>query len=131
MILDYKNQFSRLQAVTASAASTDVIDQGAAGQAIGSELWLVGRVGTAFTNNDANATLTIALQSDSAEGFNAAVVTHYSVTLALAALTANTTVFKVKVPPGLKRYVRGYYTASAEFSGGTIDLFLTPDVEVR
>lgn len=131
MILDYKNQFSRLQAVTASAASTEVIDQGAAGQAIGGELWLVARVGTAFTNNDTNATLTIALQSDSAEAFNVAVVTHYSIVVPLASLTANTTLFKVKVPPGLKQYVRGYYTASAEFSAGTIDLFLTPDVEVR
>ena len=131
MILDHNNQLSRLQAVTVSADSTDLIDQGAAGQAIGSELWLVGRVGTAFNSGDANATLTIALQSDSAKAFNAAVVTHYSVVVPLASLTANSTLFKVKVPPGLKQYVRGYYTVSAEMTAGTIDLFLTPDVEVR
>ena len=133
MILDYKNQFSRLQAVTTDAASTDVVDQGAAGQAYGGELWLVGRVGTAFGSANGTATLVVKLQSDSAEAFNVAVVDHFvSPSYAVADLTANKILFKVRVPVGMKQYVRGYYDTSVEaFNAGTIDLFLTSDVEVR
>jgi hypothetical protein len=132
MIIDFTNRFSTLQAATdATGASTNVIDLTKAGDAVaGAELYAVVRVGTACSSSGKAATLKIALQTAIAEGFGTAIELA-SVSLAEALLTANTIVFKVKIPPGCKQYLRFYYTESGEaFTAGTIDAFLTADVNI-
>jgi hypothetical protein len=127
MIIDKNLRMSSAQAVTISAASTDYIDLGKAGDAYGNELYVVARVGTAF----ANATsMQISIQTDTDSGFATALETLVSSPVILeAALTENTEVFKVRLPKGLKGYVRGYYTVDGTHNAGTIDLFLTPDIQ--
>lgn len=132
MIIDKLLEFSTAQTLTASAASEDYVDTLAAGSAYGNELWLVVRVGTALNSTGDDATLTISLQSDSDSGFSTTLKTHVSSgAIAEASCTANTIIWKTRVPPGLQRYLRLYYTVGTEdFISGTIDAFLTPDVPI-
>lgn len=133
MIIDFANRFSTLQAATdATGASTNVIDLTKAGDAVkDSDLYAVVRVGTALSSSGTGATLKIALQTAITEAFSVPIEL-VAVSIAEALLTANTIVFKVKVPPGVKQYLRFYYTESGEaFTAGTIDAFLTPDVNIQ
>lgn len=134
MIIDKCLEFSTAQVLTATAASEDVVDSLAAGSAYGNELWLVVRVGTALDSTEEDATLTIGFQSDSASDFStdSTLITHVSSEAILeAACTANTIIWKTKVPTGLQRYIRLYYTVgNHNFTTGTIDAFLTPDIAI-
>lgn len=132
-MIDNDLKFSALQVATdATGASTNVIDMTKAGDAVaGAELYLVVRVGTKCASAGLGATLTIGIESDTDSGFATAKKEHLKVAIAEALLTANTIVFKCKLPPGLQRYVRLYYTESGEaFTAGTLDAFLTPDVNI-
>jgi hypothetical protein len=117
---------------TFTGASTNVIDLTKLGDAVaGAELYLVVRVGTAGDTAEEDGTLNIAIQTDSAEAFDTAVVNLAEKDLTEAELTANTIVWKIKLPPGCKKYLRLYYTEGEHaFTGGTIDAFLTPDVNI-
>lgn len=134
MYLEKYTELSTAQALTATAASEDVIDSLAAGTAYGNELWLVVRVGTALDSTEEDATLTIGLQSDSASDFSTSstLITHaQSDAILEAACTANTIIWKIKVPTGLQRYIRLYYTVGTHnFTSGTVDAFLTPDIAI-
>jgi len=126
MYIDKDLYVSELQAVTVSAASTDYIDQQAAGDAYGNELYLVCRVGTAF----ANATsMTIDIQTDDNTSFSSAKTLFSSGVILEAALTLNTVVVKVRIPKGLERYFRVYYTVDGTHNAGTIDAFFTDQIQ--
>lgn len=112
-IIDRFLQVSAAQAVTASAASTDVIDAGATknasiGRDIGAGTPLVMEfdVLTAPTAAGA-ATVTFSVQDSADNSSFADVVTTKAVPI--AELTAGKQVF-LPLPPGLRRYVRAYYT---------------------
>ena len=132
MIIDKLLEFSTAQDLRGTAASEDYVDTLAAGSAYGNELWLVVRVGTALESTGKNATLTISLQSDSNSNFSTALKTHVSSgAIAEASCTANTIIWKTKIPTGLQRYLRLYYTVGTEnFTSGTIDAFITPDIPI-
>lgn len=129
MLIDSLNEYSDAQAVTASAASTDVIDHGAAGETIGEELYLHIYVGTAAAAAGA-ATVTFALQTDDNASFSSATTLYTSTAIGKAALTANTEVLRVRVPKGRERYTRVYYTvATGPLTAGTFNAFLSPSVQ--
>ncbi|EQB7353728.1 Bbp16 family capsid cement protein [Enterobacter kobei] len=131
MILDKLLMFSEAQAVTASAASTDVIDLSPIdgtrrdiGVGYPLEFWAT--VNTTATAAGA-ATLNFQLQTSPD---NSTWTTLYdSGTLALAALTAGKRLFSAKVPAGVQRYLRVNYvvgtgplTAGAFTSGINLDV---------
>ena len=126
-ILDALLELSDAQAVTASAASTNVIDLTATNANIGRGgeplyLQVVCNV-TADSSGDA-ATLDIALQ-DSADNSSFANVAA-SVQYAQASVTAGTILFTIALPPTLRRYIRVYYTVGTEnFTAGAFDAFIT------
>jgi len=130
MIIDHNLEMATAQALTASAASEDDLDSLKAGAAMdGSELWLVARAGTALTSSGGGATLKVGLRTSAADNFSPEVEIA-AFTVLEAACTANTILGAIKVPPGLLRYVRGYFTVTGEnFTGGTIDLFLVPNID--
>jgi DhnA family fructose-bisphosphate aldolase class Ia len=130
MIIDKQLTVSLAQAVTSSAASTDYIDQGAAGNAIGKELFLVVRVDTTATASG-SATVNFQVESDSDSGFATAKVVNFdSGAIGKAALVAGVEIVKIKLPIGLKRYVRVYYTVgTGPLTAGKFDAFLTFDVK--
>lgn len=114
-IIDRSLQLAIAQTVTASAATTDVIDAGATknaaiGRDIGSgkQLYLEFNVTTACTAAGA-ATVTFSLQ-DSADNSSYADVLA-SAPVAKAELVAGKTVY-IPLPVGLRRYVRGYFTVT-------------------
>ena len=131
MITDKLLMFSEAQAVTASAASTDVIDLSPIdgtrrdiGVGYPLEFWAT--VNTTATAAGA-ATLNVQLQTSPD---NSTWTTLYdSGTLALAALTAGKRLFSAKVPAGVQRYLRVNYvvgtgplTAGAFTSGINLDV---------
>lgn len=131
MILDKLLMFSEKQAVTASAASTDVIYLGPIdgirrdiGVGYPLEFWAT--VDTTATAAGA-ATLNVQLQTSPD---NSTWTTIYdSGALALAALTAGKRLFSAKVPAGVQRYLRVNYsvgtgplTAGAFTSGINLDV---------
>lgn len=131
MILDKLLMFSEKQAVTASAASTDVIDLGPIdgtrrdiGVGYPLEFWAT--VDTTATAAGA-ATLNVQLQTSPD---NSTWTTIYdSGALALSSLTVGKRLFSTKVPSGVQRYLRVNYsvgtgplTAGAFTSGINLDV---------
>lgn len=110
MYLDKLLMLSEDQAITATAASANVIDLGASGDLGKSgrtEVYV--RVSEAFNNL---TSLNIKLQTDDAVGFGTAVDLPAQETTALAGLTLNKELLKAVVPYGCKRYLRLYYTVT-------------------
>lgn len=111
MILDTTNLFSDDQAITATAASTNIIDLGSSRGDIskGVAIPLLVRVTEAF-NNLTN--LAIAIQTDSVEAFSSpkTVVTQ---TILLADLVAGSDIAVNYIPNGTdEQYLRVYYTVT-------------------
>lgn len=118
MIFDKTLLLSDAQAITADAASTNVIDLLAAGKVYGAAANLTKDIGKgqsipllvqvveAFNTL---TSLTVTVQCDSVENF-ATPKNVVSQTIALADLVAGKTVSLVAVPPGVdERYMRIYY----------------------
>lgn len=122
MLLDKTLVFSEEQAITASAASTNIIDQKAAGDAYGA-LWLVAKVTADFATL---TSLTIGVQTDSASNFSKAVTLASSGAVAAAALKEGEYVCCFRLPADCKRYIRLYYTVGgSNATAGKINAFLT------
>lgn len=123
MILDADLIFSEKQAVTATAASTKVLDLQEGGDAIGQELTVKAVVGTAFAGG---TSLQFKLQTS---GDNS-TWTDLLMTGAVAAadLKSGAIPFDVRVPKGAKRYLRMQYVAVGTFTGGTVTAFLTKEL---
>lgn len=126
MIIDKALQLSDGQAVTSSAASTNFVDLKAGGDAY-DELFYVATVTEDFTGS---GTLTIAIQTDDVDTFANAETLATSSALTADSLKAGAEV-KFRIPYGLKRYVRAYYTASSAFSAGKISLNVARDVKLN
>lgn len=139
MIGDLELVLSNAQAITATAASTNVIDLGPLGGSpsvntlrdIGAGepgLWLVLTITTAFTDAGSDSTVTPALQTDTDEAFGSAVTLR---TLsAFAALTAAGTqhIYRLE-PAAYERYIRLNYTvANGDLSTGAITAEIVRDV---
>jgi hypothetical protein len=137
MILDLQNLFSNAQAVTSSAASTNIIDLGAANTMpahygtlrhaffTGNQPEVFVQVVTSFTTSDA-ATLTVTLQSHDDDSFGATtslVLAPLSGTFSAATLVAGYHCrFPIHVPAGWNdQYLRLYYTVgTGTFTAGAI-----------
>ena len=118
MIIDSRLEFSDGQTVSASAASTNYIDLSAVGDAI-NELYLVVVVDSASDSADDLETVTAVLQSDDNASFSSPKAETAAVS---CAQVEGVTVLKMRLPRGLQRYLRMYYTV-----GGTT-LTADPDV---
>lgn len=122
-ILDYQLQFSDAQAITVTAASTNVIDCGVADANLGGgqPVWCIVEVNTAF---EGDYTLTVSLQDCSTESG-----TYYDLSAtqayALAALAKGSRLIAIPLPAEHERYLRIYYTASNTFTAGAVDAYLT------
>lgn len=105
--LDALNLFSNDQAITGTANSTNVIDQGDAGYD-GSERSVVVFITETFT---LLTSLTISLHSDAVEAMstNAAVFTLPTITLASGGLAAGK-FYEIPIPVQALRYLRLTYT---------------------
>jgi hypothetical protein len=128
MMYDKLNTFGTDQAVTTTAASTDIIDLGAArDMGNGEPLELVILVSETVTAAGA-ATVTFTLETDDNAGFSSTLVLAGSGAIGKAALTAGTEVLRVKVPLDAERYLRTNYTvATGPLTAGKFTAFLAHD----
>ncbi|WP_272962323.1 Bbp16 family capsid cement protein [Alcanivorax jadensis] len=109
MLLDAQNLFSDAQAITATAASTNVIDTGSAkDDGKGGSIPLLIQCVADFDNL---TSLTVALQTDTTSGFGSAT-TLYSVVVPLADLKAGYQTPVITLPQGVERYLRLNYTVT-------------------
>ena len=110
MIRDRLNNFSEEQAITASAASTNVIDTRTVKDiSKGAPVKITGRVTEAFNNL---TSLNVAIQTDTVENF-ASPTTLASVDVLLADLDAiGDLLIDMYLPRGAQRYLRLNYTVT-------------------
>lgn len=136
MITDKLNTFSSEQAVTVSAASTDVIDLGPLTHGndvrdigAGEPLYLVVSVDETVTADGA-ATVTIALQTDTVENFASPTTLFTSAAIGKADLAAGQRAVAVAVPRGVERYLRAYFTVgTGPLTAGKFSAHLVKDVQ--
>jgi len=133
MIIDKLLTFSDAQAdITASGASTSYVDVIKAGDALsGAELYAVVRVATALTSTNSTGTILVSVQTATDTAFTAPVTLAAGTATVVTAAGANVVLLKAKLGTGLLRYLRVYYTIGVQsLTGGTLDAFLTPDVDL-
>lgn len=125
-ILDKQLEFSDAQAVTATAASTNVIDLDTAAPNIGSSgtpIYAEVRVNTTCTSGG-SATIDAVLQDSADNSSFATLVAPAQV--AVAAATAGVVIMRVPLPAKHRRYLRINYTiGTANLTAGKFDAFLT------
>ena len=122
MLIDSTLMLSDKQAVTASAASENIIDQTGAGGAH-RHAAVVAQADEDFAGL---TNLKISLQTCADSAF-ASPVELAAATFALADLKAGKALLKMALPSGALRYIRGYYTVSGTGTAGKISLFITDE----
>jgi hypothetical protein len=131
MILDTQATFAVAQSVASTAGdvvSTNVYDTGAtADTGIGENFFLLAKMNAALAG--AGASIQVVLQTSAAEGSGYTDAAAGPV-VALASAGASANLAKIRVPIGLKRYLRVVFRISgATTSGGTASAYIVKDVE--
>ncbi len=119
MILDKELIFADKQSLAAAGASTNVVDQGAAGDSYNA-LWLIVNVTTATTG-----TLGFDLETDDNSDFTSATKL---LSIAAANRIATVNIFKGRQTKGCERYLRILWTGTV--SAGNMTAFLAKDVAI-
>lgn len=132
MRLDAQNLFSDAQAVTATAASTNIIDLTDTERRIGTgkTLYIVIGVDVAMTDAGSDSTVQVELQSDSVEAFSSATNRQDLGTFA-ATSAAGTRLIAVIAPEILtERFIRLNYTvANGNLTTGSFTAFITTEID--
>ncbi len=127
MLLDQNAMMSDKQTVAATAASENILDLGAASNAVPGALFAVCRTDEAFSGV---TQVKVSLQTDDTADFSAAQEL-MAVTFALADLQSVKNLFAVVLPNGAKRFLRAYYTVSGSGTAGKLSCFLTDGVDMH
>ena len=130
MMIDNLLVLSDAQAVTAAAASTNVIDLtsvlGSAAMTSAAKVQFLVDTTAAATGGASNVTFSL---QDSADNSSFADVVR-SVAIAKATLVAGYVAFQCVIPAGLRRYVRAYYTPDTnDLTSGKFDARILLDVD--
>jgi len=132
MLLDAENLFSDAQAVTAAAASTNIIDLGAARNiGVGEELYVVVQCDVAMTDASSDSTLAVTIETDTVENFGSPTLAVQTVgTFPAVSAIGTRLVAKIQPVTTSERYMRLYYTpASGNLSTGSFTAFLTKNID--
>lgn len=135
MLQDIRARFSDAQNSTVSAASTDVIDTVAAGDSY-EGAWFVVLVNTAFTTATTVPTFTFQLQTADTEGFTGLTPETLLASAAFAATDLGAgKYYAARIPPGAKRYLRGYKVVSTNTGANYVtaavyDMFIAKDIDL-
>jgi hypothetical protein len=131
MIHDAHNLFSDAQALTAAAASTNLIDLGAVRDlGNGENLYIVLSVDVALADTGSNSTVTVDLQTDDNASFSSNATGQTLFTI--AAVAAAGTVYIARIQPGgaNERYIRLFYTMNnGDLSAGSVTAEIVHDVQ--
>lgn len=129
MIIDSQLQFSDAQAVTAAAASTNVVDLGAVRNiGVGEDLYLVVACVVAMTDSGSDSTLAVAIEGDSTTTFTPDS-TKTVINFSAVSAAGTTKIYKLSPDDINLQYMRLKYTPSGgDLSTGSFDAFITKDV---
>lgn len=112
--------------LSGGTGASDVIETGFKGDAyVG--LWLVVR---GIEAGAGGTSVVVKLQTASDEAFSSPADLFTSGAIALADLTEDTEHVKVRMPLGCDKYLRLKYEVTGTFTGGTMEGYLTPDVNM-
>jgi hypothetical protein len=121
MILDKEQMLSDNQAVTGSQASSNVIDLGAVRDIGAGEPLEMLFVSPVAAQSAGASTLVIALETDTQPSFATKVTLAQSAVIPKAAIAAGAELWRPKLPAGVQRYLRAFYTVgTADLTAGTI-----------
>ena len=136
MILDNSLLLGDAQTIT-TGASTNVVDTLAAGDSY-EGAWLYVAVNEVFVTAGTAGTLQIQLQTSSLENFEGSatqsVTLSQSAAIAEATLVAGYEMYKVRIPPGAKRYLRTYMvvgTDTGTITTGKLDMYIAKDAPIN
>lgn len=133
MIIDSNLRFSNAQAITAAAASTNIVDMSIASRdpGTGKPLYLVTVVTTAFTDAASNSTLTVSLRGDSTSTITPDATRDLFIIPALAAVgDAFIAPLHPKGAVEAYRYLDVYYTPNnGDLTTGAVSTFIVEDVQ--
>jgi hypothetical protein len=126
MILDAQNEFSDAQALTATAASTNLIDLGSDGNlGIGEPMAVVLLVDVAADDSDADETYSVAIQTDDNSSFSSAA-TVGTITITRGDAAGTKYVALLPKDTSMERYVRLNYTLGGTTPTVTVSAYLQP-----
>lgn len=132
MYLDAHNLFSDAQAVTAAAASTNLIDLGVANQnlGVGEVLYCVSQVDVTMTDGSSDSTLAVALEQDTAAAFSSTTAIQTIGTHPAVSVAGTRVVSKIAPDVITEQFIRIYYTpANGNLSAGAFTTFLTANLQ--
>lgn len=132
MIMDAQNLFSDAQAVTATAASTNVMDLGIAGRnlGVGEDMYLVVIVDTTFTDSGSDSTIAVTLETDDNASMSSPTTLLSLGTFAALTAAGSRLVTKLPINSAYERYLGVRYTAAnGNLTTGAFTAFLTKDID--
>lgn len=127
MILDAQCQFSDSQALSASAASTNIIDFGADRNiGIGEPMSVVVNVEVALDAGNADETYAIAVEADDNSGFSSATTIASAAQVTRGDAAGTQYVIPLPADYNAEQYLRVYYTLGGTSPSGTVSAYLVP-----
>lgn len=124
---DDQFMFSSAQAVTASAASEDIVDLLAARNlGVGRTLYVVVKCVTAMTDASSNSTVAVTVETDTAAAFSSATTAQTIGTFSAVSAAGTKFVVPLAQFTTAERYIRLYYTvANGDLTTGSFTAYLT------
>lgn len=127
MILDAQNQFSDSQALTASAASTNIIDLGADRNiGIGEPMSVIVNVEVALDDTTGDETYAIAVQADDNSSFSSAIEVAAASVVTRGDAAGTQYVIPLPADYATEQYLRVYFTLGGTTPTGTVSAYLQP-----
>lgn len=132
MIIDSQLQFSDSQAVTATAASTNLIDFGAIrDMGVGRNLYVVVLCTVAMTDSGSDSTLACTLETDDNSSFSSATTTQTIGTFSAVSAAGTKIVARLNPLQANERYLRVKYTpANGNLTTGSFSAFIVSDADL-
>lgn len=132
MILDRQNQYSDAQALTVTAASTDIIDHGIdRNMGLGTPMSVILSLDVAAKSSDGNETYSVALQVASDSAFSSPVQVGGAVTITRGDAIGTKYVLPIPADLTFDQYSRLYFTLGGTNPTVSVTAFLVPTSEVE
>lgn len=131
MYIDSQELFSDSQAVTATAASTNLIDLGAIRDlGVGEPIYVVVGCTVAMTDSGSDSTVTVTVETDDSSAFSSATTSQTIGTFSATSAAGTALIAALQVGGANERYVRLKYTvANGNLTTGSFDGFLTRNIQ--
>lgn len=127
MYLDRENQFSNAQALTSTAASTDVLDIGVENDfGTGEPMCVMVNVEVAADAANADETYSVALQMDTADSFGSPTQVGSDLTIARGSAAGFKDYIYIPAGASVERYLRLNYTLGGTSPSVTVSAHLIP-----